>query len=250
MTGFPCLVRWVSIRRGAVSAWPSTGGAAAMLEFVAGRARPNTLRAVAFDLEDVLHRRGEGSGRCGGRLDAFGVSWLMSAATAAWCGWRTGSRGCRRGRSSAGCRRCRACMYLVLCGEVAVNPVPRGLATRRRGSRGGCRWCGSRARCRGSCRRRGRPVVAALRPPGPGDGQAMLLGGLRVARRWVCGSRTCAGDRRPGDRGGQGRPSAAGADVDPVLRLGRRLCRRTPAATTTAGVRRVEGPAARPAVVG
>jgi integrase/recombinase XerD len=26
--------------------------------------------------------------------------------------------------------------YLVLCGDVAVNPVPRGLATRRRGSRG------------------------------------------------------------------------------------------------------------------
>jgi integrase len=26
--------------------------------------------------------------------------------------------------------------YLVLCGDVAANPVPRGLATRRRGSRG------------------------------------------------------------------------------------------------------------------
>jgi hypothetical protein len=76
------------------------------LEFVAGRCRPNTVRAVAFDLkafftvidrdpvtvrpadvfEFLAHQRGDRT----------------------WCVWRIASRVCRRARSLAGCRRCRA----------------------------------------------------------------------------------------------------------------------------------------------
>jgi hypothetical protein len=50
VTGFPCLVRWVS---GSGEARYGLGHPLVdrYLEFVAGRARPNTLRAVAFDLK-------------------------------------------------------------------------------------------------------------------------------------------------------------------------------------------------------
>src|SRR5215475_5558183 len=63
-------------------------------------------------------------------------SWLISGGIGRWCGWRTGSRGCRRGRSPGGCRRVSGLYaYLVARGDtpVQVNPVPRGLMTRRQG---------------------------------------------------------------------------------------------------------------------
>jgi site-specific recombinase XerD len=106
------------------------------LEFVAGRSRPNTLRAVAFDLKaffavvdkdpaDVVaadvfdflaHQRGD---RKVVRI-ADGESGL-SARTIA-----------RRLSSVSGLYA-----YLVARGDtgVRVNPVPRGLSTRRRGGR-------------------------------------------------------------------------------------------------------------------
>src|SRR5258706_14401614 len=60
--------------------------------------------------------------------------WLISEGTGRWCGWLTGSRGCRRGRSPAVCRRCRyACLVARGDTPVRVNPVPRGLMTRRQG---------------------------------------------------------------------------------------------------------------------
>jgi integrase/recombinase XerD len=108
------------------------------LEFVESRARHNTVLAAASDLRlffsavgkpplevtpvDVLgfiteQRRPVGGGRVVRLVD--GESGL-SALTIK-----------RRLSSVSGLYS-----YLVLCGEVAVNPVPRGLATRRRGSRG------------------------------------------------------------------------------------------------------------------
>lgn len=108
------------------------------LEFVEARARHNTLLATASDLrafftvvdkdplavstDDVLsfiaaQRRPRGDGRVVRLVD--GESGL-SARTIK-----------RRLSSIAGLYG-----YLVMCGEVAANPVPRGLATRRRGSRG------------------------------------------------------------------------------------------------------------------
>ena len=104
------------------------------LEFVAGRARPNTLRAVAHDPKtffnavskgpvevvaadvfDVAHQRGD---RRVTRL-SDGESG-QSARTIA-----------RRLSSVSGFYA-----YLIACGaEVGTNPVRRGLSTRRRGSR-------------------------------------------------------------------------------------------------------------------
>jgi hypothetical protein len=49
MSSFPCLVRFVS-GSGQVRYRLGDGLVDRYLEFVAGRCRPNTLRAVAFDL--------------------------------------------------------------------------------------------------------------------------------------------------------------------------------------------------------
>src|SRR6185437_4148177 len=107
MSTFPCLVRFVS-GSGQVRYRLGDQLADRYLEFVAGRCRPNTLRAVAFDLkafftviskdpvavtaadvfEFLAHQRGD---RTVVRL-------------------ADGSRGCRRGRLPGACRRCRACM--------------------------------------------------------------------------------------------------------------------------------------------
>ena len=133
MSSFPCLVRSVS---GSGQVRYSLGERLAdrYLEFVAGRCRPNTLRAVAFDLktfftvvsrdpvqvsaadvfEFLAEQRGDRS-----------VIWLadresgLSARTIA-----------RRLSSVSGLYA-----YLVARGDtpVQVNPVPRGLLTRRQG---------------------------------------------------------------------------------------------------------------------
>src|SRR5262252_1975684 len=133
MTGFPCLKRVVS-RSGEARYRLGHPLVDRYLEFVAGRARPNTLRAVAFDLkafftvvakdpvevtaadvfEFVAHQRGD---RTVIRL-ADRESGL-SARTIA-----------RRLSSVSGLYA-----YLVARGDtpVQVNPVPRGLMTRRQG---------------------------------------------------------------------------------------------------------------------
>jgi integrase len=135
MTTFPCLVRTAS----------STGEdryclghplVDRYLEFVAGRVRPNTLRAVAFDLKtffsvidkdpaevvaaDVFdflaHQRGDrrvvrmSDGESG--LSARTIARRLSSVSGFYC-------------------------YLIARDDTAVrtNPVPRGLSTRRRGGR-------------------------------------------------------------------------------------------------------------------
>ena len=133
MSTFPCLVRFVS-GSGQVRYRLGERLADRYLEFVAGRCRPNTLRAVAFDLkafftviakdpvavtaadvfEFLAHQRGD---RTVVRL-ADRESGL-SARTIA-----------RRLSSVSGLYA-----YLVARGDtpVQVNPVPRGLLTRRAG---------------------------------------------------------------------------------------------------------------------
>ncbi len=151
MSFFPCLVRSVS-----------TSGEARYalgdplvdryLEFVAGRCRPNTVRAVAFDLkmfftivdrdpvtvgppevfEFLAQQRGD---RTVVRL-ADRESGL-SARTIA-----------RRLSSVSGFYA-----YLVARGDTSVtaNPVPRGLQTRRAGGRPArCRWSACPRHCRRS----------------------------------------------------------------------------------------------------
>lgn len=164
------------------------------LEFVAGRARPYTLRAVAFDLkafftvvsvdpvevtaadvfEFLAHQRGDRSVvRLADRESG------LSARTIA-----------RRLSSVSGLYS-----YLVARGDtpVRVNPVPRGLSTRRQGGRRSSRTV---------------PLVRVPRTlpkillPGDADRLvaalrthrdramvlAMLLAGCAAARSWACGS--------------------------------------------------------------
>jgi integrase/recombinase XerD len=133
MTDFPCLVRSVA-RSGEARYRLGDPLVDRYLEFVAGRARPNTLRAVAFDLkafftvvakdpvavaaadvfEFLADQRGDRSVvRLADRESG------LSARTIA-----------RRLSSVSGLYA-----YLVARGDtpVQVNPVPRGLSTRRQG---------------------------------------------------------------------------------------------------------------------
>ena len=170
MSSFPCLVRSVS-GSGQVRYRLGERLVDRYLEFVAGRCRPNTLRAVAFDLktffivtarnpvevtasdvfEFLAHQRGD---RTVVRL-ADGESGL-SARTIA-----------RRLSSVSGLYA-----YLVARGDtpVQVNPVPRGLLTRRQG---------------GSVRSRTVPLVRVPRtlprilPPQEAD---RLIAALRTQR--------------------------------------------------------------------
>src|SRR3984885_14209008 len=133
MSSFPCLVRLVP-GSGQVRYVLGERLVDRYLEFVGGRARPNTLRAVAFDLkafftvvpgdpvevtaadvfEFLAHQRGDRSVvRLADRESG------LSARTIA-----------RRLSSVSGLYA-----YLVARGDtpVQVNPVPRGLLTRRQG---------------------------------------------------------------------------------------------------------------------
>ena len=136
MTSFPSLIRCVS-SSGLVRYRLGDPLMDRYLEFVAGRGRPNTLRAVAFDLktfftvvgkdpvevaaadvfEFLAHQRGD---RTVVRLADRESG--VSARTLA-----------RRLSSVSGLYA-----YAIARGDTAVrgNPVPRGLATRRQGGRG------------------------------------------------------------------------------------------------------------------
>jgi integrase/recombinase XerD len=199
---FPCLVRSVS---GLGEVRYSLGDRLVdrYLKFVAGRARPNTLRAVAFDLkafftvlagrdpvevsaadvfEFLAHQRGDRSVvRLAERESG------LSARTIA-----------RRLSSVSGLYA-----YLVARGDTSVraNPVPRGLSTRRQG--------GSRASRTVPLVRVPRTLPRVLNPEEAGRligalrtrrdeamVLAMLLGGLR--RCEVLGLRMA--DVRVGDR--------------------------------------------------
>jgi integrase/recombinase XerD len=133
MSPFPALVRSTS-PSGAPRYCLGEPLVDSYLEFVGGRCRANTLRAVAFDLKSffsvvpkapaevvaadvfdfLAHQRGD---RSVVRI-SDGESGL-SARTIA-----------RRISSLSGLYS-----YLVARGDVAANPVPRGLSTRRHGSR-------------------------------------------------------------------------------------------------------------------
>ena len=81
------------------------------VEFVASRARPNTVLATVSDLRAFFAVIDKPAGRCRPRADvlAFIAEQRRRVATAGWCGCRMASRGCRRARSSGGWRACRVC---------------------------------------------------------------------------------------------------------------------------------------------
>lgn len=168
------------------------------LEFVESRARHNTLLATASDLKaffrvidkapaevspaDVLgfiaeQRKPKGDGRIVRLSD--GESGL-SARTIK-----------RRLSSVSGLYS-----YLVLCGDVTMNPVPRGLATRRGGGRGVALIRSPRTLPKILNPDEVNALMAALRKHRDrAMVEAMLLGGLR--RCEVLGLRFC--DLRPGE---------------------------------------------------
>src|SRR6185437_2495382 len=197
MGGFPCLVR-VASGSGQVRYRLGEELTDRYLEFVAGRCRPNTLRAVAFDLktfftvtaknpaevtaadvfEFLAHQRGD---RTVVRLSDRESG--LSARTIA-----------RRLSSVSGLYA-----YLVARGDtpVQVNPVPRGLLTRRAGGsrrpRHPHRWCGCRGRCRRSCRR-ARRTGWSPRCARTGTGRwcwRCCWPGCAGARCWGCALRMC-----------------------------------------------------------
>jgi site-specific recombinase XerD len=133
MSGFPCLVRTVS---GLGEVRYSLGDRLVdrYLEFVAGRARPNTLRAVAFDLKAFFTVIGK---------DPAGVT---AADVFEFLADQRGDRSVVRladresGLSARTIARRLSSVsglyaYLVARGDTPVraNPVPRGLSTRRQG---------------------------------------------------------------------------------------------------------------------
>ena len=83
MSSFPCLAWFVS-GSGQVRYRLGDRLVDRYLEFVAGRCRPNTLRAVAFDLKTFFTVTGKDPVQV---TAADGSSsWLISGGTGRWCG--------------------------------------------------------------------------------------------------------------------------------------------------------------------
>ncbi|MGO8884448.1 MAG: site-specific integrase, partial [Streptosporangiaceae bacterium] len=133
MSSFPCLARTVS-SSGQVRYSLGERLADRYLEFVAGRCRPNTLRAVAFDLKSFFTVVGKDPVE----VTAADVFDFLADQR----GDRTVIRLADRESGLSARTIARRLWsvwglfaYLVAGGDtpVAVNPVPRGLMTRRQG---------------------------------------------------------------------------------------------------------------------
>ena len=133
MSSFPCLVRFVS-GSGQVRYRLGERLVDRYLEFVAGRCRPNTLRAVAFDLKAFFAVTGKDPVE----VTAADVFEFLAYQRGDRTVIRLADRGsglsartiARRLSSVSGLYA-----YLVARGDtpVVVNPVPRGLMIRRQG---------------------------------------------------------------------------------------------------------------------
>jgi site-specific recombinase XerD len=233
------------------------------LEFLAGRCRPNTVRAAASDLRvffTVVAKPPE-------QVRAADVLGFVTVQRTGRCGdhgvLQLVDLGDEPGGVSAATVRRRLSIvsgffaFLQARGGVAANRVPRGLPTRRERS-----WP-----------RRGVPLVRAVRQlprilaPAEVDAltaalrthrdramvAAMVLGGLR--RCEVLGLRLgdlCVVGAAGVHRRGQGRAAAAGPGAGPVLRRGGGLPGRRAAAGRwqRPGVPGAQGAAPRAAAVG
>jgi integrase/recombinase XerD len=153
MSQFPCLIRTL-IAGGEARYALGDPLVDSYLAFVAGRSRPNTLRAVAHDLKSFFTV-----------IDKEPVE-VAAADIFDFVADQRGDRTVVRisdGESGLSARTIAGRLssisgfysYLVARGDtpVATNPVPRGLSTRVVvAGVGRCRWCGCRARSRRSCR--------------------------------------------------------------------------------------------------
>jgi site-specific recombinase XerD len=133
MSSFPCLVRFVS-ESGQVRYRLGEGLVDRYLEFVAGRCRPNTLRAVAFDLKTFFAVAGKGPAE----VTAVDVSDFLAHQRGDRSVVRLADR--ESGLSARTIARRLSSVsglygYLIARGDTPVqaSPVPRGLSTRRQG---------------------------------------------------------------------------------------------------------------------
>jgi hypothetical protein len=195
MTGFPSLVRSTS-PSGQVRYRLGDRVVDRHLEFVAGRARPNTLRAVAFDLKTFFTAIVKGRPTSSRRTCSS--SSPRSVATGRWCGWLTASRGVGADDRRAAVvgvgvlfvrdrpRRHRRAVQ-IRC-RVGWRPDATATAAVR-----GCRWCGCLARCPRSSRRPTRTGLSLRCAPtatGPWCWRCCWPG-CAAARCSGCGSPTC-----------------------------------------------------------
>jgi integrase len=223
MSSFPCLVRFVS-GSGQVRYRLGDRLVDRYLEFVAGRCRPNALRAVDFDLKAFFTVIGKDPLEVAA-ADVFDFLAHQRARD------RTVVRLADRESGLSArtiARRLSSVSSLYVPGRagntpMGVNPVPRGLLTRRAG---------------GSNRSRTAPLVRVPRTlprvlsPGEADrlvgalrthrDRAMVLGMLlaRLRRCEVLGLRfehVQVADRRLAVVEGEGRSSPGGSGGEPVL---------------------------------
>src|SRR6266568_2788147 len=126
MSSFPCLVRVVS-GSGQVRYRLGERLVDRYLEFVAGRCRPNTLRAVAFDLKAFFAVTGKGPVE----VTAADVFEFLADQRGDRTVVRLAERTIARRLSPVS----GLYAHLVARGDtpVRVSPVPRGLSTRRQG---------------------------------------------------------------------------------------------------------------------
>ena len=151
------------------------------LEFLGGRCRPNTVLAAAYDLKvffTVVAKPPD-------QVRPADVLAFITAQRTGRASVHGVLQAAEPGTSLAGCRlrtvRRRLSIvsgffaFLQARGDVAANPVPRGLPTRRERSRPGraSRWCALLRQAaadpgpgRGGCADRG-----AAHAPGPGHGR-------------------------------------------------------------------------------
>ena len=185
------------------------------LEFLGGRCRPNTVLAAAYDLKVFFTVVGKPPEQVAAAdVLAFITAQRTGGRRRACCSrWRARTAGgCRRGR----CARRLSIVsgffaFLQARGDVAANPVPRGLPTRReRSASGSGRPAGARHPAaaadlvpgRGRCADRG-----AAHAPGPGDGRGDGAGRAAPLR----GPRAAAGGPARRRSGGCSSPRARAA---------------------------------------
>lgn len=171
------------------------------LEFIAGRARPNTVKAYAHDLKVFFTVVGKEASEVTPR-DVMG---FITAQRRGRAGVENvvritdGSAGLSAAtikRRLAACPRCTAAWS---CGAMPGSRSTRCLAACRRASiaatnRGWSPWCGGCAGCRGSwTSSRSSAWWARCAPTATGRScRRCCSPGSAGARSWVCGSRTCA----------------------------------------------------------
>lgn len=167
------------------------------LEFLAGRCRPNTVLAVAYDLKVFFTVVGKPPRRVR-TVDV--LAFMTAQRTGGQARLHVAGEDAAGGVSARTLRRRLSSVsglygFLHARGDVTVNPVPRGLPTRRERQRPGqgvplARVARTLPRILDPAKVDA--LTGAADAPGPGDGRGDGAGrAAPLARSWACGWRTC-----------------------------------------------------------